>query len=292
MIRAITLVLFTSLFTLLTADSIKIYSSASQEELSFSKLVKELKAYDVVFFGEFHDNVELHKLEEKLFKAMLKKNKSVALSLEMFERDVQNTLDSYLNNGIEDAEFLANSRPWPNYDPDYKPLIELAKKFKAPVIAANVPRRHASGVHANGSEYMDQIPEEEKAFVAKELKVLDDEYKKRFIDTMKIGMSSGMHKKPSMNFDKIYAAQCLKDDTMAESIFNFLKTNPDSKVLHINGDFHSNSHLGTAQKLQIMNPDLKIAVLTPQLRAPDNKEAFSEKVFTSGDYILRVPVYE
>ena len=66
-----------------------------------------------------------------------------------------------------------------------------------------------------------------------------------------------------MNLDLIYAAQCIKDDTMAESILMHHRIPPRRKIIHFNGDFHSRKHLGTAQKIQVLEPMLKVAVITP-----------------------------
>jgi uncharacterized iron-regulated protein len=171
-------------------------------------------------------------------------------------------------------------------------MVEYAKKYKLPVIAANVPRRYASGVNSRGIEYIKSLPDSEKQFVASELVVLDDEYKVRFEETMNTNMGTAMHPKMSMNLDNLYAAQCLKDDTMAESIAAFHDKHPDTKILHVNGDFHSNSHLGTAQKLQLLRPELKIAVITPLLWKNPLKEGINQKYYEAGDFLIIIPLAE
>ena len=47
--------------------------------------------------------------------------RSVALSLEFFQRDAQPILDEYLAGLITEKAFLAASRPWPRYQTDYRP---------------------------------------------------------------------------------------------------------------------------------------------------------------------------
>ena len=56
-----------------------------------------------------------------------KERRPVALSLEMFERDVQTVLDEYLAGLISERHFLLSSRPWKNYETDYRPLVEYAR---------------------------------------------------------------------------------------------------------------------------------------------------------------------
>jgi uncharacterized iron-regulated protein len=62
--------------------------------------------------------------------------------------------------------------------------------------------------------------------------------------------------------DNMYAAQCIKDDTMAESVADWMKANKGARVLHINGNFHSAGGLGVPEKLAALMPDLKIAMVT------------------------------
>ena len=43
--------------------------------------------------------------------------------------------------------------------------------------------------------------------------------------------------------------ESIKDDTMAESIVEFLKEHKDTKVLHVQGSFHGDEHLGVVEKV-------------------------------------------
>lgn len=243
----------------------KIIDSKMNKEIILREMAERLGEFDVIFFGEYHGNKILHSLEFELLKMLHSNNKNMIISLEMFERDVQHILDRYLNDEISEADFLTESRPWPNYKTDYKPLIEFAKENELTVIAANIPRRYASMISKQGLNALDSLSHAEKEFVAKKHIVFEDEYKEIFIQTMKDNMahSNRMPMGMKMNLDLIYAAQCIKDDTMAESILKYQRIPPRRKVIHYNGDFHSRKHLGTAQKIQVLEPMLKVAVITP-----------------------------
>ncbi len=264
----------------------KIIDSKMNKEIILREMAEKLGDYDVIFFGEYHGNKILHSLEIELLKMSYSNNKNTIISLEMFERDVQIVLDKYLNNEISEADFLAESRPWPNYETDYKPIIEFAKENELTVVAANIPRRYASMISKLGLNALDSLSVEEKKFITKKHKVFEDEYKNIFIQTMKNNMahSSRMPKGMMMNLDRIYAAQCIKDDTMAESILQYQRIPPRRKVIHFNGDFHSRKHLGTAQKIQILEPMLKIAVITP-LMCKD-EFAWEEQDLLEGEFLI------
>lgn len=116
------------------------------EVLSPKESFEGLIDFDVVFVGEVHGSRFAHKAELTLLTGLSQRDPNLVLALEMFERDVQDILDAYLKGDISEDQFLEQSRPWPNYQDDYRPLIELGKRKGIPVIAANVPRRVAAAV--------------------------------------------------------------------------------------------------------------------------------------------------
>ena len=291
----IILILFSiSILTAKTFDETdyKIYNSQNGNEISMKNMAKDLSDYDVIFFGEWHDDILIHKLEADILPLLNKKSsffskkRNMAVSMEMFERDVQQYLNQFLNSEISEEEFLKNTRAWGNYPNDYRPIIEYAKQNKLDVIAANVPRRYASLLNKKGIQAIENLPENEKKYVAKKILPLENQYKKQFIETM----SNNMGRKNAMGMKKmlenIYAAQCLKDDTMAESMYEYLLQNPDSRIIHYNGNFHSESHLGTANKLKLLNPDLKIAVISPVIVDKNEEIKFDASKKELGNYLI------
>ncbi|MDH3493678.1 MAG: ChaN family lipoprotein, partial [Acidobacteriota bacterium] len=122
---------------------------AKGKPASIKDIVKRLEKVDVLFLGESHDDSVGHRVQYSIFKQAIKKHgarRTVALSLEMFERDVQATLDEYLTGLISEKQFLDAARPWGNYKTDYRPLVELAREKSLAVIAANAPRRYVNMV--------------------------------------------------------------------------------------------------------------------------------------------------
>lgn len=79
-------------------------------------------------------------------------SRPLILSLEMFETDVQTTLDEYLADLIPASDLLKDARPWSNYEHDYQLLVQFCKAHKLPVVAANAPRRYVSLAGRQGSE--------------------------------------------------------------------------------------------------------------------------------------------
>lgn len=234
------------------------------------------RAHNVVMVGELHGNPGAHRLQLEVLRAMKNDRRELALSMEQFERDVQPVLDRYLKGEITEEEFLKNSRPWPNYA-DYRPLIEFCKANKIPVIAGNIPRRLASRVFKEGVGVLSSFTEDEQRWSAHELNTPSGAYRDKFMKVM--GGADGHND----NLERMYAAQCFKDDTMADSIASWLKANPKGRVLHVNGGFHSAGGLGVPEKLKAMSPDVKIGLITCLEAGEELPQAAPDEV------LVRVP---
>ena len=135
---------------------------------SLEDVVQAMTEMDAVLVGEIHTDPVGHWVEAELFRRALALFKAgeesgalrpLALSLEMFERDVQGIVDEYLQDLITESQFKASARPWEYYDADYRPMVEVAKEKGVPVIAANAPRRYVNRVSRLGRDaLMDLSP--------------------------------------------------------------------------------------------------------------------------------------
>ena len=213
-----------------------------------------LMDYSVIFIGEEHESRVSHNAELTILKGLAERDPNLVLALEMFERDVQDVLDAYLKGKISEKKFLKQSRPWPNYLEDYRPLIEVAKKKGMPAIAANVPRRAAAAV-SMANEISPDVMGEDRIYLPKTVHLKSKEYYKRFASSME----EMPHFTPmkGMKVDGLYKAQVLKDAVMAASVEPFL----NRRILFCCGHFHSDYHLGIPHQLMKNHPNLKIAVI-------------------------------
>ncbi len=278
------------------ARNYEIYDAKTGESLTMQQFAERSKNFDVMFFGEFHDDSLLHSIQAEYLAALLKLNPKTAVSFEMFERDVQNDINDYLANKIDEKEFLKKSRPWPDYLKFYKPLLELAKEKKLPVIAANIPRKYAALYAQQGMTGINALPSKERKFITKDMHIKDDEYAQRFFKTMMLNMGVDTNTVLTANQENTlylyYGAQTIKDETMAESIADFLKTHKGWKVIHFNGDFHSNDYLGTVEKLRDRMPDLNIAIITPDYKKKDKPFKFTANFINKTNFLIQLPPFE
>jgi uncharacterized iron-regulated protein len=250
---------------------------------TIEEIVKSAGNSDVIFLGEQHDDAVAHYLQLEIFRKIVEsyaKDRKIALSLEMFERDTQTVLDEYLRNLITEKKFLDDSRPWGNYKTDYRPLVELAKQNNFSVIAANAPRRYVNMVSRNGRDSLNNLSPMAKSWLAPlPYNKASDAYSAKFKALM------GGSGEASMGLNNILDSQSLWDATMANSISEFLKKEKNALIVHLNGSFHTENRLGTVEHLQKYYPSAKITVVT--MRYEENFKTFDSAKYTNiGDYVI------
>lgn len=245
----------------------RVYDAHHKRFSDFETLATEAAHADVVFLGEHHDDPGTHRMELALLQAVARRRANVVLALEMFERDVQPILDQYLAGAISEEAFLKASRPWPNYASDYRPLIEFAKVHHWKVVAGNVPRKLASAVASNGLEAVSRLGDSTRSWAAAEFGCpTDDDYFKRFGRAMAEhpvgnGPPPSVAEMTAMT-ERFYQAQCVKDETMAESIARARRDANRPLVIQYNGDFHSDFGEGTAERTRRQLPKANIVIIS------------------------------
>jgi uncharacterized iron-regulated protein len=276
----------------------RVYDSKEKKFSDFEAMLADLARSEIVFVGEQHDDPATHRLERAILEGLARRQRPVILALEMFERDVQKPLDDYLAGKITEEEFLKVARPWPRYATDYRPLVEMAKAHGWRVLAGNVPRRYASQVSRNGLTALDTLPPEERKFIAAQNQCPLDDYFKRFSEAMTQhpgADSKKLEKQPTKEeqtqeralVEKFYQAQCVKDETMAESVANAYNeaATPKPVIVHYNGAFHTDYRLGTAARAKQRLPKAthKVVSIVPL----DNLDSINVDEYRKrGDYLV------
>lgn len=308
--------------TAYVAGAYRVFTGAG-EPASLEDIVAAMADHDVVFIGEAHDDPTGHMLEAELLERAraaygtggsddsaaapsddapgVGAARTVALSLEFFERDVQLVVDEYLAGLITESAFRAASRPWDRYETDYRPLIELAKEHGLDVIAANAPRRYVSRVTRHGRASLDDL----SADARETLPPLpygepSAEYRDQWIRVMAevmeregtkcgipvadsaavapVGTHSGMGSQ--------LASQALWDATMAWWIAQYLESHPDALVLHMVGGFHVARGTGTPEHLTAYRPDTEPMIV--MLRPVEDIAAFEPAPDGQwGDFVIQ-----
>lgn len=248
--------------------------------VKIEEIIAALDSADVLFIGETHNDPTAHLLEAELLRRAderfaqpsSKQKRKVALSLEMFERDVQTVVDEYLAGLITERHFLLSSRPWKNYETDYRPLVEYARAHQLSVIAANAPARYVSRVSANGPDSLHSLSKAAKTWLPSlPIAPASDTYAAKFNSFMG-GGATNSPQQPSPATAAAQAnphgtlhlldAQNLRDASMAHSVSEYLKSSRDALVVEVNGTFHSEERMGVPEHLKRYSPKARVIVVT------------------------------
>ncbi|QXC30531.1 ChaN family lipoprotein [Aeromonas sp. FDAARGOS 1409] len=228
--------------------------------LSLAQAVEKVRDSDIVLVGELHSHPAVHLMQANLLAELAGMSRvdgrALVLSMEQFSRADQPVLDAYLAGRIGEAALIRDGHAWPNYPSDYRPLVEFAKAQHLPVIAANAPKPLVSCVGQEGPEWLDTLPANRRSQLARTLTLADDGYRQKFMASMHHGDADGNARR--------FAAQTSWDDTMAESMVDYLAKHPGRRIMHIAGNFHVEGGLGIASRIASRNPALKVALIVPQ----------------------------
>jgi uncharacterized iron-regulated protein len=254
------------------------------KKADYGDIIKEAAKADVVFFGELHDNPVAHWLELEITKSMFtEKGKDLVLAAEMFETDNQILIDEYFAGIIKESSFESEIRLWKNYGTDYKPLVSFAKENGLRFVASNIPRRYASVVSAGGFDALQKVSPDGLKYIAP-LPIEYDPELACYKDMLSMGGSIGgsMGSKVSDNLPK---AQAIKDATMANSIASNWKKG--QMVIHYNGSYHSDRHMGIIWYLNKYSPSIKTVTITTVLQDDIDKMSVESK--DMADFVIVIP---
>ncbi|MCF8449159.1 MAG: ChaN family lipoprotein [Taibaiella sp.] len=282
--------LFTFAQEKLSESNYRVYNCNTNKEVSLKTLVADMDNYDVLLFGEEHNDSVTHFVEHAVLEFMhLKFGADVALSLEMFDRDVQTVMDEYLKGYIREKHFKKDARVWSNYR-DYRPMVELAKDKKLDVICANAPSRYTNLAGRKGQEALKELSDEAKEFFAPlPYDTASGGYYEKLMGLQHSPSDTGkaMPAMPvaGMGGFNLITAQSLWDATMAYSITRYLKKNKGKKVMHVNGKFHSDQAYAVATQLN--NYSSKIKSLIISTASDESFPNINWKEYKKyGDYII------
>lgn len=253
------------------------------KKISYSKWLKKTADADVICFGELHNNPIGHWLQYEFLLDLIEKrgSESVVVGAEMFESDQQDALSRYLKGEIDAKELKETIKLWPNYDTDYKPVVDLCKENSIDVIATNVPRKYARKVAREGGlKALDSLPEEETQFIAPLPFEIDYELPSY---AAMIEMMAG-HGGGSKANDFV-AAQAVKDATMAHFLLENL--GEGQVFYHLNGSYHSKHKEGILWYVAKKRPELNLFNIT--LVEQSQVKNLEKEYLGEADIIIVVP---
>lgn len=227
---------------------------AAGVEVSPQTMLEDLRRVQVIFMGEFHDHAGHHRAQLSVIDALDEDERPLAIGLEMFRKDSQEALDLWTADQMPLLQFLAvyedNWSMWPAY----REIFMHARRYAVKMVGLNIPRSITSKVASRGFK---SLSSGERQLLGNVQCEVDPTYG-NFIRQAMGGY--GGHGTQYLYFCE---AQLLWDTMMARNIIDFLKENPDFRVVVMAGSGHS-WKFGIPRQL-VEQADISYRVVLPEI---------------------------
>jgi len=200
---------------------------------TFAEMMERAADKKIIYVGENHNQFSHHVIELEVIKDLNRRAKKIAVGMEMFQRPFQKAVDDYIEGRIDERELLKKTQYFKRWGLDYnlyRPILELARSERIPLVALNISQEIVDKVFKEG---LDSLSEEEKKWVPSRMDFSDVAYEKRLKKIFQQHEDFG-----AGNFNFFYQAQILWDETMSESVDEFLKVHPTDQMVVLAGNGH------------------------------------------------------
>ena len=211
----------------------EIMGIAASDLSSMDRIINDVSEKRVIYVGERHDRFGHHMAQLRIIQGLNRLDRCLAVGMEMFQRPFQDVLDRYLDGQIDEKTFLKESEYLKRWRYDYhiyRPIIEYCKEHSIPILALNLPAEISKKVARKG---LGSLSSEELKQVPVDIDWSNTVYKIRLRQIFKEHPESEIK-----NFDDFYQAQVFWDETMAQSIHDYLVNNPDRQMVVLVGNGH------------------------------------------------------
>nr|WP_250566211.1 ChaN family lipoprotein [Adonisia turfae] len=260
-----------------TGDAIAQTSpTVPDREQSHQEILTALTDASVIYLGETHTDKADHVAQLEIIKAMHGANGDIAIGLEMFQRPFQSVLDQYIAGQITEAELVEQSEYETRWGFDwelYAPIIRYAQSNQIPLIALNTPREITRKVARQG---LASLTGDDLTYIPPidDIDTSDENYQAM---VAQVFGHHGGHGNSGPSFENFFAAQVLWDETMAETIADYVTTAPDTQVIVLAGEGHVVFGFGIPSRVQRRLGDDLVAysvLLNPPAITPELADFF------------------
>jgi len=215
----------------------------------------DLRSARVIFVGEFHDQLDHHRLQMQIIRELHRQGGQLAIGFEMFDLEKQPVLDEWVAGKVSLQDFVERYRQsWSINWSEYDEIMLFARNNGIPMIALDAPadivqlvtRFGSAGFHPGARL---RLP----PGVTTEILPSYRKFMSRAFRT---------HQIPDHMFDNFCAAQGLRNSTMARRISGYLADNPRRTMVVIAGVGHS---MRRAVPAALSGSGLSTRIVIPQV---------------------------
>ena len=139
-----------------------ITDTRSGELISSGELAQRLAQVNVLFLGENHTDIDYHRVQFQVIRALHQAGREVIIGLEMFPYTRQGELDQWVAGEFSEAEFLDQSDwylHWGYHWGYYADIFRFARDQGLRMVGVNAPRHVITAVRTEG---FDELSEEDR----------------------------------------------------------------------------------------------------------------------------------
>lgn len=213
----------------------EIVRMSTGQVVTFEEMMEDVHKARIVYVGETHVNQAHHDIQLKILQALFQTNQSVRVGMEMFDRSYQPVLDQWIHGGFTEKAFLKKVKWEENWTFDfslYRKILYFIRDNNLKLFALNVPTEIVRNVATNG---LASLTEEERLQIAGDIDLADPEHRAFVLKRFDEHDTEDLH-----GFDNFYAAQCVWDDTMAESVATMVISDKEGSSIVV---FAGNGHI-------------------------------------------------
>lgn len=218
-------------------------ATSSGARLSLGELAAALDGVRVVYVGERHDQRADHDAQRAVIAALLARDPSLGIGMEMFQRPYQAPLDAWVAGTIDEAELLRATEWEARWSLDfalYRPILGLARDHRLPVRALNARTELTRAIAREG---MDALAPELRAELP-EIDADDGAHRAMVMDAL----SEHPGLEPARR-ERFYSAQLVWDETMAASVAAALAApGAPARLVVLAGRMHVQAGLGIPRR--------------------------------------------
>lgn len=245
---------------------------------SVEEIVDAARGVRYLLIGESHDSGEHHKMQAAIIRALAESGRRVTVGFEMFTRPNQENLNPYSLGRWSEGEFIdrANWKKEWGFDFGlYKPIFDVVREFRLPMVALNVPRDWVRAVGRSGPTGL--TPEQQRE--VPELFLGNAAHRQVFSAMM------GGHPMGGPQMDNTYAAMVLWDEGMADTAIKYVQarpSNPNAIFVIVAGSGHVMYDQGINYRIQRRTGERTLSVVCIDGTGPrDVSRGLADYVFLS-----------
>lgn len=259
------------------------------EAISVNQMVERLGGTRVLFFGENHTDMDFHRAQLQLIRALHRAGREVMIGLEMFPYTQQPQLDRWTAGELSEAEFLDAAdwyTSWGYRWEYYAEIFRFARDADLKMVGINAPREVVKTVRTQG---FDALQDDDREHIPESIDTTNDEHRRLFRayfeddDTIHMQLSNEQ-------WEGMFRAQTTWDAVMGWNAAQAVKRHggPNAIIVVLIGAGHVTYGLGAERQIRPRYDGGIASVVPVQSVAPDGA-AVTEVNAAYADFVWGLP---